>query len=117
MQADAHQAVIERVGEMLSRPEPVSRNHNFAAFHGPRGRRALRLYRLLRGLGLDLDQAAEGGAMEVRAERANGDLRVVVSDPVRSYQRCSLVPGALAGHFLARLRAMGAWPPEEEAAS
>lgn len=97
----------QEVAELLGRGGRVSRNRNFSRFAGPRGRAALRLYRILRTLGKDLEAAANNRQMSVRATQDDGGLWLEVSDPERSYHRRCHVPAVLAPLFLERLEKLG----------
>ncbi len=111
----AHQdAVTRQVQDLLGRDEPVSRNRHFELFRGRRGRAALRLYRVLRALGRELDSAAGHRDMRVELRPGDGDLWLELSDPERSYTHRTRVPQALLPWLRGRLARLGLTPPAGE---
>lgn len=106
--------VIQRVGDLLDRDEPVSRNRDFGLFMGRQGRAVLRLYRIVRALGRELDRAASDHGVRVALRRQGGELWLEVRDRQRSYTHHTRVPQALAPFLHPRLARLGLAAPVGE---
>jgi len=94
---------LAEVAELLTSPEPPSRNRHFARFAGRRGGRVFRLYRLYRSLAREAAALAARPGATAELVRERGGLWLKLSDPSLAYSRRSLVPPELAGFFRARL--------------
>ena len=106
--------ILASVLELLQAQDPPSRNQHFQHFEGGRGERVRRLFRLYRSLGAELEQAAGGAEVRVRARHRPQGLELTLENPKVAYRRICLVPPELAPYFRGLLARLGLEESEDD---